>query len=279
MAAGLGAESVAAKFRAGDGLEGYLGRWLLLEAADTATEDRLAKKHGILLLRAIVGEPLHMEDIKSSWFPGGKKGSNTNKQLLSGGLLVGGVKVFKADRTQCFGCKAKYVAFGSKPDAPVKEAYSIGSTASGGSCGSGASGAARGSPPPTSSSSSSPAPMKQKRNSVSSLSSDPAFHYYDDADSSGDEMGEVRGSSKQRVTRSEAKGSGEGGGVGLWRPRLVQRHWARLTAAPRIFFSARGGVAGHEQRGVEQHDSPRGQLQVGAVGGQLRPSGAADPPL
>ena len=55
MAAGLGAESVAAKFRAGDGLEGYLGRWLLLEAADTATEDRLAKKHGILLLRAIVG--------------------------------------------------------------------------------------------------------------------------------------------------------------------------------------------------------------------------------
>ena len=163
MAAGLGAESVAAKFRAGDGLEGYLGRWLLLEAADTATEDRLAKKHGILLLRAIVGEPLHMEDIKSSWFPGGKKGSSTNKQLLSGGLLVGGVKVFKADRTQCFGCKAKYVAFGSKPDAPVKEAYSIGSTASGGSCGSGASGAARGSPPPTSSSSSSPAAAPQQR--------------------------------------------------------------------------------------------------------------------
>ena len=98
---------MAAKFRAGDGLEGYLGRWLLLEAADTATEDRLAKKHGILLLRAIVGEPLHMEDIKSSWLPGGKKGSNTNKQLLSGGLLVGGVKVFKADRTQCFGDKAR----------------------------------------------------------------------------------------------------------------------------------------------------------------------------
>ena len=33
MAAGLGAGSLAAKFKAGDGLEGYLGRWLLLEAA------------------------------------------------------------------------------------------------------------------------------------------------------------------------------------------------------------------------------------------------------
>ena len=30
MAAGLGAESLAARFKAGDGLEGYLGRWLLL---------------------------------------------------------------------------------------------------------------------------------------------------------------------------------------------------------------------------------------------------------
>ena len=89
----------------------------------TATEGGPAKNHGALLLRAIVGEPLHMEDIKSSWFPGGKKGSNTNKQLLSDGLLVGGVKVFKAGRTQCFGDKAKYVAFGSKPDVPVKGAY------------------------------------------------------------------------------------------------------------------------------------------------------------
>ena len=60
--------------------------------------------------------------------------------------------------------------------------------------------------------------MTQKRNSVSSLLSDPAFHYYGDADSSGDEMEEMRGSSKRRVTRSEAKGSGEGGGVGQGRP-------------------------------------------------------------
>ena len=42
--------------------------------------------------------------------------------------------------------------------------------------------------------------------------------------------------------------------------------------------SARGGVAGLEQRGVEQRESPR-MLQLGAVGGQVRPSGAAAAPL
>ena len=44
MAAGLGAESLSAGFKAGDGLEGYLGRWLLLEAAggDVQAEDNLA---------------------------------------------------------------------------------------------------------------------------------------------------------------------------------------------------------------------------------------------
>jgi len=73
---------------------------LLLEAAGTATEGRLAKNHGTSLLRAIVGEMLHMDGIMGSWFPGGKKGSNTNKQLLSDGLLMGGVKVFRADKAQ-----------------------------------------------------------------------------------------------------------------------------------------------------------------------------------
>ena len=122
MAAGLGAESLAAKFRPGESLGRHCGMWLLLEAADTATEDRPAKNHGSLLLWAITSEALRMEDIRSGWFLRRKKGSNTNKQLLSDGLLVGGVKVFKADRAQCFGRKAKCVAFGSKPDVPVKEA-------------------------------------------------------------------------------------------------------------------------------------------------------------
>ena len=42
--------------------------------------------------------------------------------------------------------------------------------------------------------------------------------------------------------------------------------------------SARGGVAWLEKRGVEQRESPRG-LQLGAIGGQVRPSGAAAAPL
>ena len=114
MAAGLRAKSLAAKFKQGGAPGTYRVKWLLVGAADTATEDGIAKNHGALLLRAIVGETLHMVDIKSSWFPGGKKGSNTNQQLLSDGVLVRGVKVFKADTAQCFGDKAKYVTFGGK---------------------------------------------------------------------------------------------------------------------------------------------------------------------
>ena len=42
--------------------------------------------------------------------------------------------------------------------------------------------------------------------------------------------------------------------------------------------STRSGVAGLEQRGMEQRESLRG-LQLGAVGGQVRPSVAAAAPL
>ena len=68
MAAGLGAESLAAKFKQGGALGTYRAKWLLVEAADTATEGGLAKNHGILLLRAIVGEPLHMDGKKNRQF-------------------------------------------------------------------------------------------------------------------------------------------------------------------------------------------------------------------
>ena len=68
MAAGLGAESLAAKFKQGGALGTYRAKWLLVEAADTATENGLAKNHGILLLRATVGEPLHMDDKKNGQF-------------------------------------------------------------------------------------------------------------------------------------------------------------------------------------------------------------------
>ena len=68
MAAGLGAESLAARFKAGDGLEGYFGRWLLLEAAggDVEAEDNLATSRQIPLTRIVVGEKLNMEDIGTS---------------------------------------------------------------------------------------------------------------------------------------------------------------------------------------------------------------------
>ena len=42
--------------------------------------------------------------------------------------------------------------------------------------------------------------------------------------------------------------------------------------------STRGGVAGLEQRGVEQRESPRG-LKLGIVGGQVCPSGVTAAPL
>ena len=75
MAAWLGAESLAARFKAGDGLEGYFGRWLLLEAAggDVEAEDNLATSRQIPLIRIAVGEKLNMEDIGTSWYPFKKK--------------------------------------------------------------------------------------------------------------------------------------------------------------------------------------------------------------
>ena len=57
MAARLGAESLlAAKFRAGDGLEGHLGRWLLLHVAggDVEAEENLATSRQIPLIRTAV---------------------------------------------------------------------------------------------------------------------------------------------------------------------------------------------------------------------------------
>ena len=66
MAAGLGAESLAAKFKQGGALGTYRVKWLLVE--DVLAEGGLAKNHWVLLLRAIVGEPLHMDDKKNGQF-------------------------------------------------------------------------------------------------------------------------------------------------------------------------------------------------------------------
>ena len=76
MAAGLGAESLAAKFRAGDGQEGHLGRWLLLQVAggDVEAEESLATSRQIPPIRTVVGEKLNMEDIGTGWYPWEKGG-------------------------------------------------------------------------------------------------------------------------------------------------------------------------------------------------------------
>ena len=89
MAAGLDAESLAAKFKAGGGLEGYLGRWLLVQVAggDVEAEGNLATSRQIPLIRTVVGEKLNMEDIGTSWYPKGKGGGN--RAPLGAGLEVG----------------------------------------------------------------------------------------------------------------------------------------------------------------------------------------------
>ena len=97
MAAGLGAESLAAKFKQGGALGTYRDKWLLLSAADVEAEDRLAKKFGIPLIRAILGsEALNMADILGSWFRNGR--SKVNTALSGKGHEVQGSLVFKAGK-------------------------------------------------------------------------------------------------------------------------------------------------------------------------------------
>ena len=86
---GAGAESLAVKSRAGDGLEGYLGRWLLLQVAgrDMEAGGTLATCRQIPLIRTVVGEKLNMENIGTSWYPMGEGGANG--ALLGAGLEMG----------------------------------------------------------------------------------------------------------------------------------------------------------------------------------------------
>ena len=158
MAAGLGAESLAAKFKQGGALGIYRDKWLLLSAADVEAEDRLAKKFGIPLIRAILGsEALNMADILGSWFRNGR--SKVNTALSGKGHEVEGSLVFKAGKMERFGDTTRYIAFGSRPERSVEGEYitkrppsaaassSSSSTSSMSSSGSSASGAARASPP------------------------------------------------------------------------------------------------------------------------------------
>ena len=122
MAAGLGAESLAAKFKQGGALGTYRDKWLLLSAADVEAEDRLAKKFGIPLIRAILGsEALNMADILGSWFHNGR--SKVNTALPGKGHEVQGSLVFKAGKMERFGDTTRYIAFGSRPERSVEGEY------------------------------------------------------------------------------------------------------------------------------------------------------------
>mmetsp|Transcript_87518 Transcript_87518/g.169548 ORF Transcript_87518/g.169548 Transcript_87518/m.169548 type:complete len:255 (-) Transcript_87518:1254-2018(-) len=121
----LGPESLAEKFKNGNGLEQYYGKWLLLSGMSPDAEDNLAKTREIPLIRAISGcGNVDTKEIFNSWYKGGRAGTKINQQLLSEeGLAVGEALVFKASSTQSFGNKAKYLAFGTRPTKSVEEMY------------------------------------------------------------------------------------------------------------------------------------------------------------
>ena len=70
MAAGLGAESLAARFKAGGWAGGLFGPLATTRGAggDVEAEDNLATSRQIPLIRIVVGEKLNMEDIGTSWY-------------------------------------------------------------------------------------------------------------------------------------------------------------------------------------------------------------------
>ena len=85
-------------------------------------EDRLAKKFGIPLIRAILGsEALNMADILGSWFHNGR--SKVNTVLPGKGHEVQGSLVFKAGKMERFGDTTRYIAFGSRPERSVEGKY------------------------------------------------------------------------------------------------------------------------------------------------------------
>ena len=69
-----------------------------------------------MLLEDALGKEVDQGALQG-WKGKGKKMKAFNS---NGGLLVGGVSIFKAKNTGCFGGKAAYVAFGTRPAACVK---------------------------------------------------------------------------------------------------------------------------------------------------------------
>ena len=106
-------EAVAAEFAHGGAAAQYRNQWLCVKA-------NFVEKQGIVFLRTALGGKTVADGVIGEWFPRG--GSDKVTQLLSAaGLLVGGVRVFKAAPVECFGRGAKkYLAFGNRPSRVVK---------------------------------------------------------------------------------------------------------------------------------------------------------------
>ena len=100
-------EAVAAEFAFGGPAASYRNQWLCVKAAFT-------QKDGIVFLGTALGAKSVAANVIKEWFPGRRTPKSTT--LVSDGLLVGGVLVFKARRDECYGRGAKqYLAFGKRP--------------------------------------------------------------------------------------------------------------------------------------------------------------------
>ena len=102
-------EQFAAQLANGGAASRFCTQWLCYEAA-------FDSKEGIVLLEGALGKAVD-QGVQQGWKGKGKRMKALNS---NDGLVVGGVAIFKAQKTECFGGKAAYVAFGTRPAAFVK---------------------------------------------------------------------------------------------------------------------------------------------------------------
>ena len=102
-------EEVAGQFAYGGPAAAYRREWICFEATFKA-------KGGIVFLNQVIGKEVD-KCVLQGW-KGAAKGEKRQRMTdlrSHGRLLVGGVPIFKAGPDECFGEKAKYVAFGERP--------------------------------------------------------------------------------------------------------------------------------------------------------------------
>ena len=102
-------EEVAGQFAYGGPAAAYRREWICFEAAFKA-------KGGIVFLNQVIGKEVD-KCVLQGWkgVAKGEKRQRMTDLRSHGGLLVGGVPIFLAGPDECFGEKAKYVAFGERP--------------------------------------------------------------------------------------------------------------------------------------------------------------------